>query len=65
MNWKLFWKVVKISFGVVFLIAAFIMLLDSVLIGGFDIAYCMFAILTLILGSVMVIFGFDTLPKKE
>ncbi len=65
MDWKLFWKVVKISFGVLFMIAALVMLVDSLFIGGIDVAYCMFAILTFVLGLIMVIFGFDTLPKKE
>lgn len=65
MDWKLFWKVVRIGFGCIFLIAAVFMLIDSLFLSGIDIAYCMFAMFTLILGLIMVIFGISSLPKKE
>ncbi len=66
MNWKLFWKVVRIAFGVIILIAAVIMLFYSLFMGdGVDIAYCMFSLLTFLLGLIMVVFGVASLPKKK
>ncbi len=64
MNWKLFWKVFRIGFGGILLIAAVIMLVDSLFLGSVDIAYCMFSVFSLILGLIMVVFGLSTLPKK-
>ncbi len=66
MDWKLFWKVFRISFGVVFLLAAVIMLFFSLFaFDGIDFAYCMFSILTLIVGIIMVLFGYASLPKRQ
>ncbi len=65
MNWKLFWKVFRIGFGAVFMLAALIMLVDSLFLGAVDIAYAMFSVMTLILSIIMVVFGLATLPKKD
>lgn len=66
MNWKLFWKVVRIGFGAVILIAAVIMLGYSLFaFDGIDIAYCMFSVFTLILGIIMVVFGISSLPRTD
>ncbi|MBE6928580.1 MAG: hypothetical protein E7467_08910 [Ruminococcaceae bacterium] len=63
-NWALFWKVVRIGFGAVITLAALVMLVFSLFVGSFDIAYAMFAVLSLILGLIMLIFGVTTLPRK-
>ena len=66
MDWKLFWKIIRISFGAVALIAALVMLYYSLFcFERVDIAYCMFSVLTGIGGIIMVVFGIDTLPHKE
>lgn len=66
MDWKLFWNVVRIAFGVVFSIAALVMMFFSLFAGnGIDMAYCLFAVVTLVLGLIMVTFGYAALPVKE
>ena len=66
MNWKLFWKVVRISFGVVILITAVVMLFYSLFcFDSIDIAYCMFSILSILLGVIMVLFGISSLPNQD
>ena len=66
MDWKLFWKVVRIGFGTVILIAAVVMLGYSLFaFNGIDTAYCMFSVFTLILGIIMVVFGVSSLPRKD
>lgn len=66
MDWKLFWKVVRIGFGAVIFITAIVMLCYSLFaFESIDIAYCMFSVLTMILSIIMVVFGVASLPKKS
>lgn len=64
MDWKRFWKVVRIGFGSVILLAGVVMLISALFVDGVDVAYAMFALLTVLLGLIMLIFGVSTLPKK-
>lgn len=64
MDWKRFWKVVRIGLGSVILLAGVVMLIFALFVGGVDVAYAMFALLTVLLGLIMVVFGVSTLPKK-
>lgn len=64
MDWKRFWKVVRIGLGSVILLGGVVMLIFALFVGGVDVAYAMFALLTVLLGLIMVVFGVSTLPKK-
>lgn len=65
MDWKRFRKVVRIGFGSVILLAGAVMLIFSLFVGSLDIAYAMFALLTVLLGLIMVVFGASALPRKR
>lgn len=64
MDWKRFWNVVRVGLGSVILLAGVVMLIFALFVGGFDAAYAMFALLTVLLGLIMVVFGLPKLPKK-
>lgn len=65
-NWKLFWNVVRIAFGAVILVAAFVLLIYSLfLVSGVDIACSLFAFFSLILGAIMLLFGIAALSEEK